>query len=185
MTTTVLLLASLLSAVLVFLVSSIIHMATRWHANDFQKIPDEAGVMSALRPFKLAPGSYVMPRPSSMKDLGSPEFREKHRLGPSAMLHVLPGGETGMGRQLMLWFLYSALVALMAGFITSRGVGSGAPFLGVAKFVGAIAFLGYAVGLWQEWIWYSRSWVVTLKSTIDGALYGALTGLAYAWLWPR
>jgi hypothetical protein len=185
MTTTVLLLASLLSAVLVFLVSSIIHMATPWHASDFQKIPDETGVMAALRPFKLAPGSYVMPRPSSMKDLGSPEFKEKHRLGPSAMLHVLPGGETGMGRQLALWFLYSALVALMAGFITSRGVGPGAPFFGVLKFVGAIAFLGYAVGLWQEWIWYSRSWVVTLKSTIDGAIYGALTGLAYAWLWPK
>jgi hypothetical protein len=185
MTTTVLLLASLLSAVLVFLVSSIIHMATPWHANDFLKIPDEAGVMSALRPFRLAPGSYVMPRPSSMKDLGSPEFKEKHRLGPSAMLHVLPGGETGMGRQLLLWFLYSALVALMAGFIASRGVGPGAPFPGVLKFVGAIAFLGYAVGLWQESIWYSRSWVVTLKSTIDGAIYGALTGLAYAWLWPK
>src|SRR5262245_4333395 len=185
MTTTVLLLASLLSAVLVFLVSSIIHMATPWHASDFLKVPDEAGVMAALRPFKLAPGSYVMPRPSSMKDLGSPEFKEKHRLGPSAMLHVLPGGGTGMGRQLGLWFLYSAFVALTAGFITSRGVGPGAPFLGVLKFVGAIAFLGYAVGLWQESIWYSRSWVVTLKSTIDGAIYGALTGLAYAWLWPR
>jgi hypothetical protein len=184
MTMTTLLLASLLSAVLVFLVSSIIHMATPWHAGDFQKVPNEDGVMAALRPFSLAPGSYVMPRPSSMKDLGSPEFKEKHRLGPSAMLHVLPGGQTGMGRQLVSWFLYSAIVALMAGYVTSRGVGAGAPFLGVLELVGSIAFMGYAVGLWQESIWYQRSWVVTLKSTIDGAIYGALTGLAFAWLWP-
>jgi hypothetical protein len=45
--------------------------------------------------------------------------------------------------------------------------------------------MGYAVGLWQMSIWYRRSWVVTLKSTIDGIVYGALTGLAFAWLWPR
>lgn len=185
MTTTTLLLASLLSAVLVFLVSSIVHMATKWHANDFLKVPNEDAVMAALRPFKLPPGSYVMPRPASMKDLGTPEFKEKHRLGPSAMLHVLQGGSTGMGKQLGLWFLYSAVIALAAGYITSRGVGPGAPFMGVLKYVGAIAFLGYAGGLWQEWIWYSRSSVVTLKATIDGIIYGALTGAAYAWLWPR
>jgi hypothetical protein len=118
MTMTTLLLASLLSAVLVFLVSSIVHMATPWHAGDFEKVPNEDGVMAALRPFNLAPGSYVMPRPSSMKDLGSPEFKEKHRLGPSAMLHVLPAGQTGMGQQLASWFLYSAIVALMAGYVT-------------------------------------------------------------------
>src|SRR5512138_2641470 len=178
--TPTLLLASLLSAVLVFVVSSVMHMATRWHADDFSKIPNEDGVMAALRPFKLAPGSYVMPRPSSMKDMGTPEFQEKRRLGPTAMLRVLPDGSSGMGRQLALWFLYSAAIALAAGYITSRGLGPGAPFIGVLKFVAAIAFLGYAAGLWQEWIWYNRSSVVTLKSTIDGIIYAALTGLAYA-----
>ena len=182
---TALLLPALLSAVLVFLVSSIVHMATKWHAGDFLKVPNEDAVMAALRPFNIAPGSYVMPRPSSMKDLGTPEFKEKHRLGPSAMLHVLPGGQTGMSQQLVGWFIYAFVVALMAGYVTSKGVGVGAPSTGVFKFVGAIAFMGYSVGLWQMSIWYRRSWVVTLKSTIDGVIYGALTGLAFAWLWPR
>src|SRR5262245_66569957 len=112
MTIATLLLASLLSAILVFLVSSIVHMATPWHAGDFLKVPDEDGVMAALRPFKLAPGSYVMPRPSSMKDMGTPEFKEKHRLGPSAMLHVLPGGQAGMGRQLGTLSLYSDVIGI-------------------------------------------------------------------------
>ena len=185
MTMTTLLLASLLSAVLVFLFSSIVHMATPWHAGDFSKLPNEDAVMAALRPFRLAPGSYVMPRPSSMKDMGTPEFKEKHRLGPSAMLHVLPGGQMGMGKQLAGWFVYSAIVALMAGSITSRGLGVGAPFMAVVKFVGAIAFVSYSVGTWPESIWYNRSWIVTLKSTIDGVIYGGLTGLAFAWFWPR
>jgi len=184
MTVTTLLLASLLSAVLVFLVSSIIHMATPWHAGDFLKVPNEDGVMATLRPFNLAPGSYVMPRSSSMKDMGSPEFKEKQRLGPVAMIHVMPGGQTGMGQQLASWFFYSFVVALMAGYITSRGVGIGAPYMGVFKFVGAITFIGYSVGLWQMSIWYRRSWIVTLKSTIDGAFYAGLTAGAFGWLWP-
>jgi hypothetical protein len=185
MTIPALLLASLLSAVLVFLVSSIVHMATPWHAGDFQKVPDEDGVMAALRPFKLAPGAYAMPRPANMKDMGSEAFKAKARLGPIAMIHVSPSGQTGMGKQLGLWFLYSIVVALMAGYVASRGLSVGAPFMGVLEFVGTVAFIGYSAGLWQEAIWYNRSWAVTLKSTIDGAIYGALTGLAFAWLWPR
>jgi hypothetical protein len=34
-------------------------------------------------------------------------------------------------------------------------------------------------------IWYRRSWMTTLKSMFDGAIYGLLTGAACAWLWPK
>jgi hypothetical protein len=179
-----LLLPALLSAVLVFLVSSIVHMLTPWHAGDFQKLPNEDGVLSALRPFNLPPGSYVAPRPSSMKEMGSPEFQAKVKQGPSVMMSVLPG-QTGMGQQLTLWFIYSAIVALFAGLITSKCVQSGAPYTVVFKFVGAIAFGAYSIGLWQMSIWYRRPWVVTLKSTIDGLIYACLTAGAFGWLWPR
>ena len=39
----------LLAAVLVFVGSSVIHMVLKYHAKDFQKAPDEDGVMDALR----------------------------------------------------------------------------------------------------------------------------------------
>jgi hypothetical protein len=48
----------LLSAVLVFVVSSIIHMMTPWHKGDYPKVPDEDRVMEALRqPDRLLPES--------------------------------------------------------------------------------------------------------------------------------
>ena len=182
---TQLLLPALLSAVLVFLVSSLIHMLTPWHAGDFARLPNEDAVLTALRPFNLVPGSYVAPRPSSMKDMGTDEFKAKVQRGPHFMLNVMPNGAGGMGQQLALWFVYAAAVALFAGYMTSRAVGTGTDQTVVFKFVSAIAFAAYTVGLWQMSIWYRRSWVVTLKNTIDGLIYGCLTAAVFAWLWPR
>jgi hypothetical protein len=52
----------LLSAVIVFVVSSIIHMATPWHKSDFPKLPNEDQVRDALRPLAIPPGEYMIPR---------------------------------------------------------------------------------------------------------------------------
>src|SRR5262245_8077348 len=45
----------LLSAVLVFVVSSIIHMVFKYHRNDFLPLPDEDAVRAALGKQNLAP----------------------------------------------------------------------------------------------------------------------------------
>ena len=44
-----------LSAVIVFVVSSVIHMFTPWHKGDYSKIPNEDRVMDALRPLNIPP----------------------------------------------------------------------------------------------------------------------------------
>ena len=49
----------------------------------------------------------------------------------------------------------------------------------------AIAFMGYALALPQFSIWYKRNWGTTIKSLVDGLLYGLLTGGTFGWLWPR
>jgi len=182
-TLTQLLLPALLSAVAVFLVSSLIHMLTPWHAGDYTKLPNEDEVLAALRPFNIVPGTYLGPRPGP-KEFGTPEFRAKLQRGPNVMMTIMPNTAGGMGQQLATWFVYAAVVALFAGYITSRAVGAGVDRSLVFKFVGAIAFAAYSLGLWQMSIWYRRSWVVTFKSTIDGLVYGGLTAAVFAWLWP-
>ena len=97
----------LLSGVLVFVVSSIIHMVLSYHAGDSQPVPDEAKVMDALRPFEIPPGDYAMPRPASMKEMGEPAFIEKTKAGPVAFMTVLPNGPTAIGTSLARWFGYS------------------------------------------------------------------------------
>src|SRR5438105_15523454 len=96
----------LLSAVFVFIVSSVIHMTRLWHKNDFPKMPNEEGFRDAVRSLAIPPGEYMVPRPSSGADMRSPEFVEKMECGPVMMMTVFPNGKMGMGRNLVLWFLY-------------------------------------------------------------------------------
>jgi len=181
---TALLVPALLSAVLVFIASSLIHMLTKWHAGDFSRLSNEEGVLAALRPFNLAPGQYVAPRPASTKDMGTPEFQAKVKLGPHIMLQVMTGG-TGMGRQLGLWFVYAFVVALFSGYMASKAQQSGADYMVIFKFVAPISFAASSIGLWQMSIWYQRPWIVTIKGSIDGLIYACLTAGVFGWLWPR
>lgn len=175
----------LLSAVLVFVVSSVIHMATPWHSGDFRALPDESKVLDALRPFALPPGTYVAPRPSSMKEMGSPEFAAKVEQGPNVMLQIRPNAPDSMAPRLVLWFVYALVVGAFSGYLAGHAVGPGAAYLQVFRFVGTAAFLSYAVALWQMSIWYSRPWAVTLRTTIDGLIYALVMAGTFGWLWPR
>ena len=55
----------LLSSVIVFLASFVLHMALPWHKNDYLRVPDEENVRAALRPFAIPPGDYMVPRPQT------------------------------------------------------------------------------------------------------------------------
>ncbi|UCH85337.1 MAG: hypothetical protein JSW50_06520 [Candidatus Latescibacterota bacterium] len=174
----------LLSAVLVFVVSSIIHMLLPYHKSDFGKIPNEDQAMDALREFNIPPGDYVMPCAGSSQEMKSPDFVEKTKKGPIIFMTVLPSGSFAMGKSLALWFLYSVVVSVFAAYITSRAVEAGAEYLTVFRFAGATAFFCYAIALWQNSIWYKRAWSSTLKNTFDGFVYGLCTAGTFAWLWP-
>lgn len=175
----------LLSAVVVFIVSSIIHMVTPWHKGDYKKIPDEGKVLDALRPFNIPTGDYMAPLASGMDDMKSPEFAEKIKKGPVVILTIRPNEMWKMGPTLGLWFLYSVVVGFFAAYIASHALAADAHYLQVFRFVGASAFMGYTFALWQFSIWYGRSWSTTIKATIDGLLYALLTAGVFGWLWPR
>src|SRR5207248_6544781 len=95
----------LVSAVLVFVVSSVIHMMSPWHKRDFPKLSNEDRVMDALRPLAIPPGDYMMPRPSSREEMRTPQFTEKFKKGTVLMPTVWPGGSKSMGKQLVQWYV--------------------------------------------------------------------------------
>jgi hypothetical protein len=74
----------LVSAVLVFIASSIIHMAPLWHRNELPAPPDGDRLQDALRPFGLKPGEYMLPRPQDMKDCNKPPAAGPSRSGTTA-----------------------------------------------------------------------------------------------------
>jgi hypothetical protein len=175
----------LLSAVLVFIVSSIIHMALPWHQQDYPKLPNEDAVMDALRPLALPPGDFMMPRPASMKDMNSPAYLEKRNKGPVMIVTVLPNGPMSMGGSLAQWFVYSLVVGFFAAYVAAHALPPGAHYLRVFQLVGVTAFTGYSLAIWQLSIWYRRSLGTTIRTTIDGLVYALLTAGAFGWLWPR
>jgi len=174
-----------LSAVAVFIVSSIIHMALPWHKSDMRRLEQEDEVMEALRRFHIPPGDYGMPMPGSMAELKDPKFIAKQEAGPVVLMTVEPNGPVNMGQSLLMWFLYALLVSFFAAYIASRAVGPEAPYLSVFRCAGAAAFAGYSFALLQNSIWYKRSWVTTIKSVIDGLVYALVTAGFFGWLWPR
>jgi len=174
----------LLSAVFVFVMSSLLHMVLPWHRTDYSKVPNEDAVSAALRGFSIPPGDYMMPRPDTRAEMASPEFAEKVKKGPMVVMTVMPAGMS-MAGNLAQWFGFLVVVSLFAAYITSRTVGAGAGSMRVVQLAAATAFVAYGVGLWPMSIWYRRSWGTTLKSTVDGLIYGLITGATLAWLWPK
>jgi hypothetical protein len=180
---TVLWLPILLSAVAVFIASSIIHMALPWHSKDFKKFPAEDAVLDAVRPFGLAPGEYVAPLPASMKEMSSPEFKARVERGPRIMMAVMSASNS-MGRNLALWFVYGIVIAAFAAYVAGLTLGAGADYMAVFRITSTVSFTAYALALWQNVIWYSRGLGYTVRTTIDGLVYGLLTGGVFGWLWP-
>lgn len=174
----------LLGAVLVFIVSSLIHIVLNWHHSDFAKLPGEDQVMAALRPLNIPPGEYMMPKPDTPKQMRDPAFVEKLNQGPVAMVTVWPNGQPKMGASLIQWFIYSIIVGVFAAYVATRaGLAHDAEYLQVFRMTGTTAFCCYAVALWQSSIWWKRSWMATFKSTVDGLIYALVTAGAFGWLW--
>lgn len=175
----------LLSAVFVFLASSVIHTTPLWHRADYSPLPRESEVLSALRPLAPPPGEYMLPFCADRRELGSPQFVEKMRQGPVAMLTVLPNGPFSMAAPLALWFAYLLVVAVLVAGLLGHTLPAGTPYIRVFKLAGVAAFMGYALGLLQNSIWLRRSWANTLRSCLDGLIYAGLTAGTFGWLWPH
>src|SRR6476469_10063648 len=129
----------LLSSVIVWVASSIIHMALPWHKGDYPKVPDEPRFRSAVGPLAIPPGDYLVPRYDSMAEMKSPEFKAKMTEGPVMMMTVMPNGIMGMGKALTLWFLYILVTGIFAAYIACHTIPAGTKYLEVFRIVGASA----------------------------------------------
>jgi len=174
----------LLSAVAVFIASSVIHMATPMHKKDHRELPDQDEVLAALRKAGVERGAYAFPYANSMKQMADQGFIAKQNAGPVGFMQVLANGPIKMGASLGIWFVYSVAIALFVGYIATMCVGKGEDYLVVFRVTGTVAILGFAVSAIQDSIWKGVSWAVTCRFVIDGLIYGLLTAGVFGWLWP-
>jgi len=174
----------LLSAVIVFVASSIMHTVLPYHKADFRPLPDEDKVLAALRPLGLKRGLYVFPF-CTHKEMKSPAMVEKYKQGPVGMMTILPSGPPHMPKFLIEWFVFCLLISFFVAYLAAHTVAPGAPYLRVFRVVGTAGFLGYGLGHLSDGIWKGQTWSATIKEVIDGLVYALLTAGAFGWLWPR
>jgi hypothetical protein len=174
----------LLSAVVVFLLSWIIHVVLKYHNNDFASLPNEEQVIEDLGKHNLPPGEYNFPRAKDMKEMGSPDFIEKMKKGPVGFMTVMENAPPNIGKQLVQWFIYCIIVGIFVAYIAGHGLGPGARYLAAFRLAGSAAFVCYGLALIQNSIWYKRGWPSTFKSLFDSLIYALFTAGIFAWLWP-
>ena len=73
-----------LSAVIVFVASSIMHMVLPYHRSDYKPLPDEEKFLGLLRPSNIARGLYVFPYCCLLYTSPSPRDRTRSRMPSSA-----------------------------------------------------------------------------------------------------
>jgi hypothetical protein len=179
-----LLLPILLSAVVVFIASSILHMVLKYHQSDCHQLPNENKLLETLRPDNLAPGLYMFPY-CHPKERNKPENVERFNAGPVGLLTIFPSGLPNMAKFLSQWFGYCVLISIFVAYLTRHTVPVGAPCLEVLRVAGTAAFLAYGLGNVSNGIWKGQSWSMTLKEVFDGLVFGLLTGVVFACLWPH
>ena len=174
----------LLSAVIVFIASSILHMVLPYHKSDYHPLPDEDKLLAALRGTGLKRGLYFFPF-CSHKEMKSPAMIEKYKQGPVGTMTIFPSGPPAMPKYLVTWFVYCLIVGFFVAYLTGRTVPPGTSYLAVFRVAGTAAFLAYGVGLLSNGIWKGQPWGMVIKEVIDGLIYSLLMAGTFGWRWPH
>jgi hypothetical protein len=172
----------LLSAVIVFIASSIIHMVLPYHRSDYRQLPDEDKMRATLRAANLKRGLYVFPY-CTHKDMKSTTAMEKYKEGPVGFLTIMPSGPPAMPKFLGMWFVYCLVIGYFVAYITAHTIAPTANYLTVFRVAGVAGFMAYGLGHLSNGIWKGQLWSATIKEVIDGLIYGLLTAGTFGWLW--
>jgi hypothetical protein len=174
----------LLSAVLVFVASFIMHMLLPYHRSDYGQLPDEDKILAALRTAGLKRGLYVFPY-CTHENMKSPALIEKQKQGPVGFMTIVPSGPPAMPKFLIQWFVFCLLIGCFVALLMALTVPPGADHRVVFHIALIAAFLAYGLAHLSNGIWKGQKWSVTIKEVIDGLVYALLTAGSFGWLWPR
>jgi hypothetical protein len=175
----------LLSAVVVFIASSLAWMVLPHHKADWKTLPSEGGFLEGLRSHNVPPGQYMFPC-ASPKDMKDPEKKKLYESGPHGTLCVLAKAPN-MGKNLILTFIFYLVVGLFVAYIgrlALRGMPA-ADYMDVFRVTGTAAVMAYCLGFIPGSIWFGRKARSTVMDIIDGVVYGLLTAGVFGWLWPK
>ncbi|MFI5403083.1 MAG: hypothetical protein ACHQ1G_09115 [Planctomycetota bacterium] len=175
----------IVSAVVVFILSSIIHMVLKYHRADHKPLPNDDAARAGLGGGSLAPGLYITPHCNDMKQAAEPAARAKYEKGPVAIVTILPNGMPAMGKYLGLWFGLCLLASFIAAYVARITLTPGPLGAEAMRVTGTVAFAAYGIGPIMDSIWKGQPWATTARSLLDALIYSVATGLIFRVMWPE
>jgi hypothetical protein len=172
----------IVSAVLVFIASSLAWMVLPHHKKDIQKLPDEAALTSKIRELDVPPGQYMWPNCADHVEMKSDEYKARFNEGPWGSMII--SGKPNFGQNLLLCFLFYVVVGVFVAYISVNAREAGAAYLSVYQIAGASAFMAYALGGIPQAIFFSHPKRSIVANTADAFVYAMLTAGAFAGFWP-
>ena len=175
----------LVATVVVFVISSILHMALKYHSADYKRLPNEEAVRDALGKGSLPPGLYQLPYCANMKEMQDPANKAKYEKGPIGVITIIANGLPAMPKYLAQWFMFCLFTSFIAAFVARQTLHPGEDGPLAMRVTGVVAFAAYGMTNVLDSIWKGQPWSNTARSLIDGAIYAAATGATFCLLWPK
>ena len=169
----------LVSGVALFFASWVAWMVLPHHKSEWKGLPNEDSVMKALKTAGVSPGQYVFPY-CKPEDWKSDAFKAKMQAGPNGNLTVW-SGPCNMARNMLCTVLFFLVANFVIAYLAGMALPPGTDFLTVFRFVGTAGILTYGTANILNGIWFGRKMMADIA---DGIVYGLITGLIFAALWP-
>jgi hypothetical protein len=170
----------ILSGVALFFASWAAWMLLPHHKGEWKGLPEEEGVMGALRKFNVPPGQYMFPHACSHDEMKGEDFKRRMEAGPIGALAVWksrPNMGVNMVCTLLFFTIANGVIAYLAGMVIPPSPDRWFVF----RFVATAGILTYGTANILNGIWFGRKMVADI---VDGIVYGLITGLIFAALWP-
>ncbi len=165
------LLSGIVGGIVMFIWSSIIHVASPLGEAGIKAIPNEEAVLAAMRDNIKESSAYLFPgfgESHNMTKEQQGEFNKKWEHGPAGFLVYHPNGLPAMSPKLLLTeLLADILTTLIAAFLLSHAL-SGLTSLGSrVLFVGLLGLIPFFAISLSYWNWYGFPTSLTLADLID------------------
>lgn len=173
----------LVCSVVLQIASTLAWIVSPHHKPDFIKHPEEEKLMELIRSSTPNAGQqYVFPyaEPSEMKDEA---VVARYKAGPWGLLNVWPG-QPNMGGNIFKTFVFFVVTTFFIAYLTQLALDPGEGFSKVFQIAGTAGILAYCFAPTANDIWFAKPRRAVLMNWIDGIIYGLLTGVIFASMWP-
>jgi hypothetical protein len=174
----------LLSTLACHVYAALAWMVLPHHRGDWMRLPAEPELLALLRKNPPKPGQYSFPWHGG-GDANRPDFKAAMEMGPLGNMRIGRTAPINMPKMMAQTLFFFLLCSTLTAYVAWHALKLGAPSGDVARIVGAVSVMAYALGAYPESVWFWRPWKVFFLNAIDGCVHAAMTAALFVYFWPQ